>query len=314
MISKRIDTGVIIKFCLLGLLSGCATTSTMDTSESAGADLNDKSLDVLFATEFPVTSEAEALAKATQALQQGDVDKTLFFYVRALQFQPENVELLAQIGDIQMQRKNHTLASRAFLSALEYDPTHARSHEGLGLIYVAEGMHEQAVVELKSAVAYNDQLWRAHNALGIYEDKAGDFAAAQLHYDKALSINPDATDVLNNRGYSKLLAGNMDGATLDFYEAAQNRNFPLAWANLGKLYAAQGQYSDAITTFKHVMSEAHALNNTAYAAIENGDITQAKLFLNKAIRLSPTYFPAAEENLSLIAQRELSNDSFSIID
>lgn len=313
MISKHIDTGVIIKFCLLGLLSGCATTSTIDTSESAGAGLNDKSLDVLFATEFPVASKAEALAKATQALQQGDVDKALFFYVRALQFQPENVELLAQIGEIQMRRNNDDLARRAFLAALKYDPTHAHSLEGLGLIYIAEGMHEQAVVELKSAVAYDDQLWRAHNALGIYEDKAGDFAAAQLHYDKALSINPDAADVLNNRGYSKLLAGNMDGATLDFYEAAENRNFPLAWANLGKLYAAQGRYSDAITTYKHVMSEAHALNNTAYAAIENGDITQAKFYLNEAIRLSPTYFPAAEENLSLIAQRELDDGSHPVL-
>jgi len=87
-----------VTFCLFGLLSGCATTSTIDTSESAGADLNDKSLDVLFATEFPVASKAEALAKATQALQQGDVDKALFFYVRALQFQPENVELKSAVA------------------------------------------------------------------------------------------------------------------------------------------------------------------------------------------------------------------------
>ena len=309
MTNKYIQLGVI-KFCLLGLLSGCASTSEIDTNRYSGPDLNDKSLDLLFATEFPVASEAEAITQATQALQQGEVDKALFFYVRALQFQPANVELLAQIGEIQMQRNNHALASRAFLSAQTYDPTHARSHEGLGLIYMAEGMHERAADELESAVANDDQLWRAHNALGVYADKAGDFAAAQRHYDTALLINPDAAGVLNNRGYSKLLAGDFRGAALDLYEAAENRGFPLAWANLGKLLAAQGRYNDAITTYKHVMSEAHALNNTGYAAIENGDITQAKLYLNKAIRLSPTYFPAAEENLSLIAQRELDNDSY----
>ena len=312
MTSKHIVTG-IIKFCLLGLLSGCATTSGIDTHEHAGAELNDKSLDVLFATEFPVASEAEALTKATQALQQGNVDRALFFYVRALQFRPENVELLTQIGDIQMQRNNHTLASRAFQSALEYDPTHARSHEGLGLIYMAEGRHKQAVDESKSAVASDDQLWRAHNVLGVYADKAGDFAAAQLHYDKAISINPDAAYVLNNRGYSKLLGGDVHGAALDLYEAAEKRGFPLAWANLAKLYATQGKYDEAITTYSHVMSEAHALNNTGSMAIENGDLTQAKLFLHEAIRLSPTYFPAAEENLSLIAHRELDDDSHPVI-
>ena len=299
MTNKYIGPG-IIKFCLLGLLSGCATTPDIDSNKYAGAELNDESLDVLFATEFPVESEVEALAQAAQALHDGEVDKALFFYVRALQFQPENVELLAHIGEIQMQRKNHVIASRAFLSARKYDPTHARSLEGLGLIYMAEGMHEQAINELNLAVAYDDQLWRAHNALGVYEDKAGHYSAALLHYDSAISINPDAVQVLNNRGYSKFLAGDTQGAARDFYEAAKNRGFPPAWANLGRVYAKQGWYDDAITTYKNVMSEAHAYNNTGHAAIENGDFTQAKRYLREAIRLSPTYFPAAEENLSLL--------------
>jgi len=299
MTSKYIELG-IIKMCLIGLLSGCATTPNVDSSENAAAELNDKSLDVLFATEFPVESEADALARAAQALREGETDKALFFYVRALQLQPENVELLAHIGEIQMQRKNHVMASRAFLTARSYDPNHARSLEGLGLIYMAAGLHEQAVDALKLAVENDDRLWHAHNALGVYEDKAGDYAAAQRHYDMALSINPDAVHVLNNRGYSKFLAGDVHGATLDLYEAAKNQEFPLAWVNLGRIYAKQGWYDDAITSYKNVMSEAHALNNTGQAAIENGDFTQAKRYLNEAIRLSPTYFPAAEENLSLL--------------
>jgi Flp pilus assembly protein TadD len=299
MTIRNIKLGVI-KLCILGLLSGCASTPEIDTNRYARGELNDNSLDLLFATEFPVESEADALARATQALQKGEVDKALFFYVRALQFQPGNVELLARIGEIQMQRKNHVMASRAFLSARNFDPTHARSHEGLGLLYMAEGMDQRAVDELKSAVTYDGQRWRAHNALGVYEDKAGDFAAAQRHYDTALSINPDAVHVLNNRGYSKFLAGDVSGATRDLYEAAENRDFPLAWANLGKLYAAQGRYDEAITTYGHVMSEAHALNNTGFAAFENGDFAMANLYLHEAISLSPTYFPAAEENLSLL--------------
>jgi tetratricopeptide (TPR) repeat protein len=307
MTNTSIGLGVI-KLCVLGLLGGCASTTTL---ESTGPELNDESLDVLFATEFPVESEADAILRATQALQKGDVDEALFFYVRALQFRPQNVELIAQIGEIQMQQENFDLASSAFLTAREYDPGHARSLEGLGLIYMAKGMHDQAIIEFQAAVANDNQLWRAHNALGVYEDKAGEFAAAQLHYDLALAINPEAAGVLNNRGYSKLLAGDIPGATVDLYEAAENRLFHLAWANLGRLYATQGQYGEAVSTYKHVMSEAHALNNTAKAAIENGDMTRAIVFLNRAIELSPTYFPAAEENLSLIKERELDNGPYS---
>jgi tetratricopeptide (TPR) repeat protein len=297
MINKYIGPG-IMKLCLLGLLSGCATTPNNDTNKHAGADLRDESLDVLFATEFPVESEADALARAARALHEGEVDKALFFYVRALQFQPDNVELLAHIGEIQMRRKNYTLASRAFLTARSYDVSHARSLEGLGLIHMATGMHEQAVDELNLAVESDARLWRAHNALGMYDDKSGDFAAAQLHYDAALSINPDAAHVLNNRGYSRFLAGDFPGATADLYEAANDRDFPSAWANLGMVYANHGWYDDAISIYQHVMSDAHAYNNTGKIALENGDFPQAMRYLHEAIRLSPTYFPEAQQNLT----------------
>jgi Tfp pilus assembly protein PilF len=308
MVFKSIGLG-ITTFFLLGILTGCASTPGAYGDRPAAGELNDDTLDVLFATEFPVESAEEALARASEALQDRDVDKALFFYVRALQFQPENIELLAHIGEIQMQRKNHVLAGRAFRRALGYEPNHARSHEGLGLIYMAEGMHEKAVEELRSAVASDDRLWRAHDALGVYADKAGDHAAAQIHYDKALTVNADAAHVLNNRGYSKYMSGDVQGAMLDLYEAANDRGFPLAWVNLARIYADQGWYDDAIETYKNVMSEAHALNNTGKSAIQNGDFAQARQYLNEAIRLSPTYFPAAEANLLLLDESRLENDS-----
>ena len=59
---------------------------------------------------------------------------------------------------------------------------------------------------------------------------------------------------------------------------------------------------DAITTYRQIMSEANAYNNTGYAALANGDLVQAKRFLNKAIKLSPTYFPQAEQNLAKLKE------------
>jgi tetratricopeptide (TPR) repeat protein len=158
MTIKKIELG-IIKICLLGLLVGCASAPDIDTDKYAGLELNNKSLDLLFATEFPVTSETEALLEADRALRQGDMDKALFYYVRALQFQPENVESLVKIGDIQLRNNNLAFAGRAFLAAQQYDPNHARAHEGLGLIYMAEDRHEQAISEFKLAVEFNDGLW-----------------------------------------------------------------------------------------------------------------------------------------------------------
>lgn len=288
----------MITLLLLGVLTGCAGAPVIENDDHAGAQLGDESSDVLFATEFPVESEAGALARAEYALQAGNVEKALFFYVRALKYAPENVELLANIGAIQYRRNDYAKAKQAFSLAKSFDPTHSASLEGLGLIYMAEGLNEQAITELQAALANDNQLWRAHNALGIYADRSNNFAAALGHYNTAFAINPKAADVLNNRGYSRFLAGDFPGATADLYEAANNRDFPSAWANLGMVYANHGWYDHAISTYQNVMSDAHAYNNTGEIALMNGDFPQAMQYLHEAIRLSPTYFPEAQRNLS----------------
>ena len=292
----------LVEMSLLALLSGCASTPDANDEAMADAGLNDDSIDVLFATEFPVSSEEEAIARAEQAIREGEIDRALFYYVRALKFRPDNVDLLVIIAEIQYRRQNIAFAKRAFLMARHHDPDDSRALEGLGLIFMAEGRDEEAMNDLTLAVANDKSLWRAHNALGIYADKAADYPAAQQHYDLALSINPDAAHVLNNRGYSKYLAGDIQGATLDFFDAANDRGFSQAWVNLGMIYAEEGLYRDAISTYKLVMSEPSALNNTGYSAIENGDLIQAEHYLSEAIRLSPRYFPAAEENLALLQE------------
>ncbi|MDH3265653.1 MAG: tetratricopeptide repeat protein [Gammaproteobacteria bacterium] len=287
--------------CVMFFSGGCA--STPETGNDAiAAKVSDNSMDILFATEFPVASEDDALTRADQATQEGEIDKALFYLVRALQFRPDNVPLLLRIGEIQLLKQNSNFAKRAFLLAQHYDPDNSAALEGVGLIYVSEGRDEQAIHNLTRAVAIDASLWRSHNVLGVYADKAGDYAAAQRHYERALAVNPGAAHVLNNFGYSRYLAGDVDGAIRYLLEAANDRGFFKAWANLGKIYAEEGRYREAIRTYRLVMSEAAALNNAGFAAIENGDLTEAERYISEAIRLSPTYFPSAQDNLLLLQE------------
>jgi Flp pilus assembly protein TadD len=292
---------MLVQICVLGLLSGCASgPETVDNTRAN--EFSDDSMDVLFATEFPVTSAEDAVLQADLAVKEGKTDQALFYLVRALQFREDNVDVLVRIGDIQMQRKDIVFANRAYMTAKYHDPENSRALEGLGLIYSSAGDDEEAIAHLKLAVMNDESLWRAHNALGVYADKSGDYSTAQRHYNVALAANPDAAYVLNNRGYSKYLAGDAQGAALDFYAAANDQGFVQAWANLGRIYAEEGQYDDAIKTYKLVMNEASAFNNIGSVAIENGDLVRAEHYLSEAIRLSPTYFPSAEENLSHLQQ------------
>lgn len=293
---------LILSLFAFGALTGCASTQTID-GVIAEDDYRDENLDVLFATEFPVSTIDEAFANAARALQEGDTDKALFFYVKALQFEPDKVELLATIASIHLKRGSYGMAKRALLRARQIDPDYGQAQEMLGLIYFVENRREEATDALTAAVGLGTTFWRAHNALGIYADQNADYVTAQAHYDAALEINPRAPQVLNNRGYSKYLSGDLRGAALDFYEAAKEHGFSHAWLNLGMVYARQGWYDDALDTYQEVISDAHAFNNTGEIAMDNGDYAKAQVLLAEAVRRSPTYFPEAEENLKRLDQK-----------
>ena len=263
--------------CAIGILAGCASTPGTDGDAVASEDLRNTDLDVMFATEFPVASQDEAVLKANSAFRSGEVDKALFFYVRALQFDTEDVDLLALIGDIHLQRNDLARAKNAHGRALEVDPDYAPSLEALGLIHLSEGNESDALTELARATEIDAARWRAHNALGVYLDRSGDYSAAQTRYDLALAQKPGSGPVLNNRGYSKYLAGDYSGATVDLYTAADT-GFEMAWGNLGLVYASQGMYDDAISAYREIMSEANVYNSVGQIALDNGDRDRARHF------------------------------------
>ena len=286
-----------------GLPQACASDSGAKSDTSIADSVSKDNLDLLFATEFPVASKEEALAKAAQARADNDSDKALFYYVRALQLDPSDADLLAHIGSIHRAQENLTLAGRAFQLALKQDPDNAAALQGLGLLYFDLDRPGKAEQTLQQAVASDDRLWRAHNILGVLADRHGDHDIAQRYYDRALEIQPGMASVLINRGYSKSLSGDMQGAARDLFEVASKHDHPKAWRNLAMVYGKQGWYEDAIQTFTKVTDEANAYNDTASIAIENGDYEVALKFLNEAVRLSPSYFPAAEQNLAMLRKQ-----------
>lgn len=282
--------------CIIFMLAGCASTPSQETPV-AGEELRNKNLDVLFATEFPVASIDEALSIAAQSLNAGDIDKAIFFYVRALQFEPENVHLLTHIGDIHVRRGDPAMAKRAFLRAIQFEPAFPPALESLGLIDMEEGRDGDALARLTLAVAGDERRWRAHNALGIFADKAGRHDVAQDHYRTALAINPGAAHVLANAGYSRFLDGDIEAAIRDLRDAASEHGFVAAWGNLATIHASQRRYEDAVGAFRRVMSDANAYNATGKIAMNNGDMQDAFRLLSEAINRSTTYFPEAEERL-----------------
>ena len=167
---------------------------------------------MVFATEFPVESAEDAIARADRALREGDMDLSLYMYVRAYDLDKDNVHALTRIGQIHESRGNDRLATIAFTSVLQHDPDHVGALQSLGLIYLQAKRHDEAQDLLERAISQDPLLWRAQNGIGVLADMAGEHAKAIEAYDAALAANPGDASLLNNRGYSLYLDGQYQGS------------------------------------------------------------------------------------------------------
>jgi Flp pilus assembly protein TadD len=281
-------------------LPGCATNQADQRAALMEEEFRDADFDVMFATEFPVASKAEALQRAEAALQTGELDRALFFYVKALTFTPDDASLLLRIGQMHEFRGDAEMAVRAYTVALSADPELIPALENRGLLLLANDELVRAEEDLNRVVAIDATAWRAYNGLGLIADSRGQHKDAIVLYSAALQVEPSAAAVLNNRGYSRTLAGMTLAAEADLRQAAE-LGYDKAWLNLGALLASDERYDEAIEAYSNVLSRPDALSRTAASAIENRDYAVARKMLNRAIEISPVYLPSAEQSLAQIA-------------
>lgn len=311
-------TQVCITFCA-ALITGCASMGGTETAASAGdggdpsGGLYEGQPEVVFATEFPVKSAEEAIARADKALHEGDMDLALYMYVRAYDLDKDNAHALARIGEIHESRGNQRLATMAYTGVLRIEPNHAQALQSLGLIYLQSKSHDEAQALLERAIIEDPGLWNAQNGIGILADMRGEHARAIKAYDAALAANPGSGLLLNNRGYSLYLDGQYEAASRDFLEAAAN-GAERAWLNLGLVRARQKQYSVAMQMMARNVSIEVAYNDVGYIAMRQGDLAIAEKYFHKAIGLSPRYFEAAQRNLTELRDQIVTEEPLVYLD
>ena len=278
-------------------MTGCATTKKIASSVGLYDSLGSGKSDVAYATELPVGSAAEAVALGDSAYREGDLDKALFNYIRALEKDGDNSAVLYKIGAIHDSRGNTQLAEAAYRWALKGNPQHARSLEGLGILLMKRRDHEQARTSLQAAIRADSRLPRAHNALGVLADMERDYTGAQRHYEESLAIANGSPEVWNNLGYSRYLSGNHKGAIAAYQEALKvNPAYERAWRNLGLVYARDKQYDKAIDALSKVQDVPKAYNDVGYVAMVNGQLKEAEVFFDEAMEMSPSYYELAGMN------------------
>ncbi|WP_228730435.1 tetratricopeptide repeat protein [Shewanella yunxiaonensis] len=329
--ARNFSTPLLLGMLIIagGYLTGCASHSAPQAvkQEPQRQDLFDDQTRLVARPKAPPQSEQEALDKALKEEQTGRLDKALYLYIQALDFNPTNAKTFYKIAKIHTLRGNEDIALRAFNEALQLDPDFILAHAELGIIEMDQHEYAQARIHLEKAIELDQRRLkenkgstisqpanfpldqqsplRVYNALGVLNDLQDRHQLARDYFHLALDYQPHSAALATNLGYSYYLSGDLQQAESYLKRAIQDdASFARAWSNLGLIYIRKHQDDLALSMFEQTMSKADALNDLGYFLMLEGQYDKAISIFKQAIDASPSYFEKAQKNLKR-AQAEL---------
>jgi Flp pilus assembly protein TadD len=257
-----------------------------------------------------VTSGAEtgthgrALDLAEKAIEEKRYDDAVKMAQRVLIDDPGNlranlIQAEARLGDGQPKKAISTFKKIA--EASEVPPALvARAEQGQGLSLIFEGQRTKARQHLQKAVSLDPLLWRAWNGLGYLHDREGEWGKSEFAYEQALAENPDSASILNNRGFSRLMQGEIDPALEDLERAIRlNPDLEIAETNMRLALAAKGAYVNAMSGVSDA-ERGEVLNNIGYMALVRGDYESAEAYFLRAMESDVSFNKIAHRNLAYL--------------
>lgn len=158
-------------------------------------------------------------AAAFAAKQAGDYPRAIALYQALVAADPDNVDLLFQLGTVQGWEGRYDEALATFDRALELAPGNVDLQIGRGRVLAWSGQLGRAEAIFRSVVASSPANLEARNMLGRVQMWTRQFAAAEAAFDAILAADPQNTDALVGRGDVERLQERPDSAR-DYYERA----------------------------------------------------------------------------------------------
>lgn len=280
----------------------------MATVISACASLPQTSMSEADERSSDAPTLVDILDEADKAMSEGDLGTAQMSYALAVERAPENVEALYKLGYVHHLQASPDVSVTLLRHALQADPLHLPSQQLLGMVLLSIEDLEAAERSFNRVLEADPAAWQAMNAMGVIRDLQARHGDARSFFESALAYQPRSAKITNNLGYSHYLSGDMNMAEQRFLEAlAHDRNYSRAWSNLALLYARTDRPGDAEAAFRKVVTEHQAANNVGYMGILQGDTQMADEQLNKALRLSPSYYEIANRNLEVMRNRQLDS-------
>ena len=136
-------------------------------------------------------------------------------------------------------------AAGVMQKAVNQFPGHAGVNLEYGKVLVESDRSFEAVRYLETAVQADPNDWRALSAYGVAFDQIGEHGQARRIYDRALAMAPGQLSVLNNKGLSYALEGDLSRAKAVLRQTLASGGNARMRQNLALVLAISGDLREA---------------------------------------------------------------------
>jgi tetratricopeptide (TPR) repeat protein len=178
--------------------------------------------------------------------------------------------------------------------ALQYEPENAESHAHLGNVFVYQELYDDAIAQYREALRLKPDFFMAHYILAIALHDKGQLSEAETHYRQALRLQPNNAEAHHSLGITLMEQGRLDEALVSYQHALRlNPNFADVYNNVGNVLVDQKKLDQAIHNYRSALrinpGRAQVHFNLGIALERQGDLDAAILSYRQALRLNPNY-------------------------
>lgn len=185
----------------------------------------------------------------------GRSDEALRWFGRALELEPNNIELLQQMAHSYIVEDRIDEAEQCYLRLQEFAPDYSMAHASLGWLYGRLGRHEEDLRHTKLAVDLAPNNHWALNRLGVCYYERGDMKGARHAWEKSFGIHPDCGSGVNLGNVLYFDGRFEDASTYYTYvlEHCDSTDYE-DWGNLAAtLYFVRGRENDAHAAYRRAI-------------------------------------------------------------
>jgi len=238
------------------------------------------------------------LDEAQRAAEAGRLEQARLMISKAIAAGASQSDAGRAVADLAFESAKYPEALALYKQLLVATPMDPLFLERAGISAFQTGDMKLAASLIGRATALSGASWRAWNARGAIADMDRDWAAADAAYEKAGQIAPDRAEIVNNRGWSRLLRGDWTRARDDFERAAQLDPKSTRIANNLEL----ARDALAVDLPRRLAGEpdhewAARLNDAGVAAQLLGDQKRAIAAFTQALESSGSWYQRAANNL-----------------